>query len=326
MLPKPKTRIKNPIPTSLFLLLTTGLLAPVFAGAQTKAIQFESGTWEEIKTRAANENKLIFLDAYATWCGPCKTMAKHVFTNDSVADYYNVHFINAKIDMEAGEGPGIAKRYNVNIYPTLLFVNAQGNVVHRAVGAYKPQQFIELGRDAQDPGKQSPDSEENDATGNAGVEPAIPDKLGITFNISQYQKDFGIGLNIISPYFIGRSIAMRAGVNVQWLETFNGTETNLITYRHIRLGTRGRSFLVNHNISVYGEGGVQIIVPGRDLSSKGVAIGGYGLFGFDFRISQRISYFIELGGLGGGATADKIINKPIYSSGFLTNVGMKIGF
>lgn len=60
--------------------------------AQTRAIQFQTGKWADIQQKAASESKMIFVDAYTTWCGPCKWMAKTVFTNDTVADYYNATF------------------------------------------------------------------------------------------------------------------------------------------------------------------------------------------------------------------------------------------
>jgi uncharacterized protein YyaL (SSP411 family) len=59
--------------------------------------------------KAKKENKLIFVDAYASWCGPCKLMVKNIFPLKTVGDYYNSHFINAKIDMEKGEGIELAK-------------------------------------------------------------------------------------------------------------------------------------------------------------------------------------------------------------------------
>jgi hypothetical protein len=147
----------------------------------------------------------------------------------------------------------------------------------------------------------------------------------IGFNLSQYQKDFGAGLHVISPYFCKETIAVKAGLNIQWFEHSTDTETTRSTYQNIQLGIRGRSNIVTRNISVYGEGGVIMILPNSDFSSKRLALGGYGLFGFDFRIVPRFAYFIELGGVGVGTTADKVASKPIYSNGFLTNVGIKIG-
>ena len=117
-------------------------------------IKFEEGTWSEIKAKAKAEHKLIFLDANTSWCGPCKRMAKNVFTNDTVANYYNATYVNAKIDMEVGEGKDIAKQFAINAYPTLLFVDAEGEMVHRDVGARSAAQFIQLGKDAQIPEKQ----------------------------------------------------------------------------------------------------------------------------------------------------------------------------
>lgn len=308
----------------LLLLLTTGLLTSGLANAQNNTIKFENGTWEEIKARSAKENKLIFLDAYASWCGICKRMEKNVFSNDTVADYFNSNFINAKIDMESGEGIAIAKQYDVNVYPNLLFIDGQGKIIHRAVGGLRSHELIELAKDAQNPDKQNSGMTKTPEKGSSDAAQANSNKTEVGFNVSQYQKDFGIGLHVISPYFFRKMVAIKAGTNIQWFENSNGTETTLTTYQNIQLGMRGRSASVSHNISVYGEGGVFIILPDSDFSSQSYVVGGYGLFGFEFRIASRLAYFIELGAVGSGATADKIVGNPIYSNGFLTNVGLKI--
>ncbi len=121
--------------------------------AQNRSIKFEHVTFKEIKAKALKENKLIFIDAYTSWCGPCKQMAKNVFTNDTVADYYNKNFVNAKIDMEKGEGIEIAKQYDVRCYPNLLFVDGNGKIVHRVAGGMSPKDFIALGEDTKSPEK-----------------------------------------------------------------------------------------------------------------------------------------------------------------------------
>jgi sterol desaturase/sphingolipid hydroxylase (fatty acid hydroxylase superfamily) len=153
-----------------------------------------------------------------------------------------------------------------------------------------------------------------------------PNNFEIGFNMSQYQKDFGVGLHFRSPYFIMKSVAIKVGANLQWLENFNGTETTSTTYQNFQLGVRGRSVMVSENIFVYGEGGILTILPNSDFSSQRFISGGYGLFGFEFKPIPKFGYFIELGGVGTGATADRIESKPVYSNGFLTNVGLRIGF
>jgi len=135
---------------SLLILL---LLAGVSFG-QTKSINFEKSSWDEIKAKAKKENKLIFLDAYASWCGPCKWMAANTFTNDAVADFFNENFVNAKINMEVGEGKLIRGAYMVSAYPTLLFIHSDGNQIHRRSGALPPEGLITLGKTALDSTKQ----------------------------------------------------------------------------------------------------------------------------------------------------------------------------
>lgn len=122
--------------------------------AQNKKIAFEHGNWSEVLEKAKKENKLVYLDCYTTWCGPCKWMEKNVFTNDTVADFYNTHFVNIEMDMEKGEGKELAKKYGIQAYPTMLYVNAQGEVIHRTCGSAPSQQFIQLGNDALNPEKQ----------------------------------------------------------------------------------------------------------------------------------------------------------------------------
>lgn len=124
----------------------------LFIFAQNQSIQFETGTFSEALAKAKKENKLIFMDAYTTWCGPCKWMAKNIFTNDKVADYYNSNFICTKIDMEKGEGIEIAKKYDVRCYPNLLFIDGDGNLVHRSAGAAQEiDSYITLGELAKNP-------------------------------------------------------------------------------------------------------------------------------------------------------------------------------
>lgn len=136
-----KTHVISLLAVSLFCLT---------AGAQHQSIKFEHTAWKDIKAKAKKENKLIFVDAFTTWCGPCKQMARVVFTNDTAAGYYNANFINAKIDMEKGEGLEIAKQYNVACYPNLLFIDGDGNLVHRVAGSMSVSSFVDLGKTAKD--------------------------------------------------------------------------------------------------------------------------------------------------------------------------------
>ena len=106
--------------------------------------------WKEALQMAKKENKVIFVDAYTTWCGPCKMMDKRVFTDPTVGEFFNANFIPVKMDMEKGEGIELAQKYTVRAYPSFLFVDSRGEVVHRGVGYQAPEMFLKLGAAALD--------------------------------------------------------------------------------------------------------------------------------------------------------------------------------
>lgn len=149
-----KQKLKQVSMKKYFSLLILLAFISGNAPAQNRSIDFEQGNFKALLAKAKKENKMIFIDCYTTWCGPCKWMAKNIFTNDSAADYYNQNFINAKIDMEKGEGIEIAKEYSVQNYPTMLYLNAEGEQMHRICGSSPTQEFIQNGKDALDPEKQ----------------------------------------------------------------------------------------------------------------------------------------------------------------------------
>jgi thioredoxin-related protein/uncharacterized protein YqfB (UPF0267 family) len=136
------------------ILLTITLLIGHSILFAQNGIKFQKASWTEVLQKAKDENKLIFVDAFTTWCGPCKMMVRDVFPKKEVADFYNRTFVNYTIDMEKGEGVQLAKDYKVAQYPTLLFIAGDGTLIHRAAGFHNPEQFVELGNAAIDPSKQ----------------------------------------------------------------------------------------------------------------------------------------------------------------------------
>ena len=111
--------------------------------AQSDGIAFRELSFSEALNMAKAENKLLFVDCFTTWCGPCRMLSKVVFKDSLVADYFNRHFINLKMDMEKGAGVDIKKKYEVRGYPTLLFLNSNGEVVHRLLGADEAPELLE---------------------------------------------------------------------------------------------------------------------------------------------------------------------------------------
>lgn len=148
----------------LILLLFT---IPFLAFSQEKGISFEHGTtWAKVKEKAKKENKHIFVDAFTTWCGPCKWMAANIFPQEKVGTFFNENFVNLKIQMDETaddnddvkswreEAKRFAKDYKVAAYPTFLIFNPDGELVHRIVGGGEADQFIALAKEGLDPNTQ----------------------------------------------------------------------------------------------------------------------------------------------------------------------------
>jgi thiol-disulfide isomerase/thioredoxin len=123
------------------ILLSIGVICNLSLFAQ-KGVNFENISFPEALTKAKQASKLVFMDCYTSWCGPCKLMANTVFPLDEVGEFFNPRFISVKYDMEKGEGVELAKKYGVRAYPTFLILDASGEEMHRIVGAFSAGDFI----------------------------------------------------------------------------------------------------------------------------------------------------------------------------------------
>ena len=119
-----------------FCVSLTCLAISLLASTQTfsQGIIFLQDDWQNVLIQAKAQKKLIFVDIYTAWCGPCKEMDKKTFTDISVGDKFNATFINYKVDAEKGFGVTLAKRYNVTSYPTCLFVDPSENLIYKQEG------------------------------------------------------------------------------------------------------------------------------------------------------------------------------------------------
>ena len=140
--------------------LTLVLLIPTFllifkipynlptATANPSHIVFIENSFDEALKQAKIQNKYIFVDAYATWCGPCKMLKAITFNNSKAADFYNANFINVSIDMEKGQGPSLAAQWGLQAYPTLIIFNSNGKPVLGTVGYINAAELIRFGKQA----------------------------------------------------------------------------------------------------------------------------------------------------------------------------------
>ena len=116
--------------------------------AQQTAVCFEGGTLESAKAKAAQEKKVLFIMCTANYCGACRMMEREVFTVPEVADFYNKNFVSYKLNMDNPDGKAFGKTCEVPAYPTLIFMDEQGDILFKNVGGLKTKEFMELSRRA----------------------------------------------------------------------------------------------------------------------------------------------------------------------------------
>lgn len=109
-------------------------------------IEFQEENWDAALAKAKRENKLIFVDLYATWCAPCKIMKVQTFGNQEVADLFNENFINLALNGEKGKGLELMDKYKLRAYPSLLFIDSEDKVVVHTEGFHNATQLIYLGQ------------------------------------------------------------------------------------------------------------------------------------------------------------------------------------
>ncbi|MCK0132651.1 thioredoxin domain-containing protein [Flavobacteriaceae bacterium F08102] len=133
---------------ALFSLLIIGSLSLT---SNAQGIDFMHNLDKALE-KAKAEDKLVFIDFYTSWCGPCKVLDKEVFSLTKAGDYFNRNFINCKVQCDdEGIGVEIGKKYKVTAYPTLMFLNKHGEMVHSGVGSMSLERLIELAETAKNP-------------------------------------------------------------------------------------------------------------------------------------------------------------------------------
>ncbi len=109
--------------------------------------------------------KKIMMDVYTSWCGPCKMLDKNTFHNPDVVNYVNANYYAVKFNAEGNQevtykgktygNPGykaelanrrnsvheLSRFFQVNAYPTILFMDEQAGLLAPIKGYQKPKQL-----------------------------------------------------------------------------------------------------------------------------------------------------------------------------------------
>lgn len=119
------------------------LCSSIFAWGQ--GVDFRDLTFKESLQRAREEKKLVFVDCYTTWCGPCMYMMNTIFPMKEAGDYFNSRFVCLKYDMDKGEGKRLRKEWGVTSFPSFFIFQPDSTMQHKIVGAtYTLEKFVAI--------------------------------------------------------------------------------------------------------------------------------------------------------------------------------------
>ena len=135
----------------LITILATFMVASLSFGVNAEGITFEHISLDEALKKAKAENKPLFIDIYATWCGPCKMLDRDVFIDDDLGTYMNENFINLKLDGEKGDGDVLMTEFDMSAFPTMLYLSADKVELNRIVGYVEANGLLETSKTVIDP-------------------------------------------------------------------------------------------------------------------------------------------------------------------------------
>src|SRR5882724_10807680 len=188
--------------------LNAQLTGPHSPGKEDRGVHFEQGlSWEQVKEKAKAENKYIFIDCFATWCGPCKQMDRDVYPKENVGNYMMGSFISVRVQMDTSKKDEeevknwyaaahvIQEKYKITALPSFLFFSPAGELVHEAIGAMSADEFILTATDAANPNKQYFTLLENYRQGKKDYR-----VMPLMANTAKVLKDNEMGIEIAKDY------------------------------------------------------------------------------------------------------------------------------
>jgi hypothetical protein len=166
---------------------------------------------------------------------------------------------------------------------------------------------------AQDSAQRAPDDERNGAA--------------VGWEISSFANNYAFGARLDTPRFARRTVHVQIGASLAWVQgvPLGESDTTWAPYTLLRIGIVRSTPIGSLPLRFYGGGGLALVLPTNDVSGQSAQGGGYGLTGLELSVPENggARWFVEVGGMGTGAKADRLANSPIYANGFTIGWGFR---
>jgi len=137
----------------IILTFTTVFLIQLSVAASDTTLLLRQISYSQVFELAKKEKKAVLLYFHFDGCSTCVKMEKTAFVDKNVASIYNSNFVCLEVNTRKGEGVETNKIYNIQFHPTYLFLDENGNALHKIVGFFSPDEFILQAQNALNPTK-----------------------------------------------------------------------------------------------------------------------------------------------------------------------------
>jgi thioredoxin-related protein len=111
----------------VFFVLSLTVMTTTFPSQSLSAETIKWHSYDEGMSLGKSQQKKIFINFFAEWCGYCVKMDKSTFVDPEIVSYLNKNFIAIKVDSDR-QG-AVASRYKVRGLPSSWFVSDNGEQI-----------------------------------------------------------------------------------------------------------------------------------------------------------------------------------------------------